>query len=252
MYKKLTILIILIINAVNLFAAEAENLLQQANQLYSKGEYAQAAEIYENILKTNEIAPELYYNLGNAYFKQNEIAKSILNYERALRLAPNYADARHNLTFAQQKLIDKIPDSSSFFLARWTEIVVNLFNSNTWLYASFGAFLFMLICIFFFIFGGKQLLRKSAFYIAFFSLLFSVVMLIFAGIEKKNMLNRNSAIVMNGAVTAKSSPDQSGTDLFVLHEGTKIVVVSTLNSWVEIRLTNGNVGWVEEWTIEKI
>lgn len=252
MYKKFTILIFLIINTVNLFAVETSSSLQEANQLYSKGEYGQAAEIYENILKTNGIAPELYYNLGNAYFKQDEIAKSILNYERALRLAPNYADARHNLAFAQQKLIDKIPDSSTFFLARWMENIVNHLDSNTWLFTSFALFLLTIICIFFFIFGGKQILRKSAFYIALLSLILSIVMLIFAGIEKKMILDQSSAIVMNGAVTAKSSPDKTGTDLFVLHAGTKIIVVSTLNSWSEIRLTNGNVGWVESWTIERI
>ena len=252
MNKKLIILFFLIINSINFVAAQAEESLAKANQFYAKGEYSQAAEIYENILKTNETAPELYYNLGNSYFKQDEIARAILNYERALRLAPNNADARHNLAFAQQKLIDNIADNGSFFLLRWLENVVNLLNSNTWFFGSFAFFLLALVLIFLFIFSGKHFLRKTSFYSAFLCLIISVIMLIFAGIQKKALLTRDAAIVMNGAVTVKSSPDKSGTDLFILHEGTKVFVLSTLNSWVEIRLTNGNVGWVEDKVIERI
>lgn len=252
MNKKLLILIILIINSISLVSAQTEKLLQQANELYEKGQYVQASEIYENILKANAIAPELYYNLGNAYFKQNKIAPAILNYERALRLAPNYVDARHNLAFVQQKVIDNIPEGNSFFLVVWIENVVNLLNSNTWLYVSFILFLLMLVFAFFFIFGRKRFLRKMSFYISLLCLLISAVTLVFAGIQKKSQLKHNAVIVMNSVVTVKSSPDKGGTDLFMLHEGAKLTVVSTLNSWIEIRLANGNVGWIESQTVERI
>ncbi|MCL1868283.1 MAG: tetratricopeptide repeat protein [Paludibacter sp.] len=252
MNKKIIILIFLTINSVNFIAAQRESSLQQANEFYEKGKYAQAEEIYQNILKTNETAPELYYNLGNACFKQDKLAHAILNYERALRLATNYADARHNLAFAQQKVIDNIPDSNSFFLINWIKAVINLLNSNNWFYLSFVLFVLTLVFVFFFIFGKKHFLRKTSFYIAFLCLIISVITLVFSGIQKKYLLTRNAAIVMNGAVTVKSSPDKSGTDLFVLHEGAKVLVVGVLNSWVEIRLANGNAGWVEEQTIERI
>ncbi|MDR1653257.1 MAG: tetratricopeptide repeat protein [Prevotellaceae bacterium] len=252
MPKKKSILLFLIINIFNFSAAQTETPLQQAKDLYAQGKYAQTVEIYENLLKTSEVAPELYYNLGNAYFKQNQIARAILNYERALRLAPNYADARHNLVFVQQKVVDNIPDYGSFFLVRWLENIVNLCNSNVWLYVSFALFLSSLIFAFVFIFGGKYRLRKTSFYIALLCFIISILTLFFANIQKNKILNRNAAIIMDAAVTVKSSPDKSGTDLFLLHEGTKIVVVDRLNYWVEIKLANGNTGWIEQHTIEII
>ena len=99
-------------------AAGEADLLQQANQLYSEGEYRQAADAYEQLLQEQGVAPELYYNLGNAYFKAGEVALSILNYERALRLNPRFDDARYNLQLAQERVIDNIPPAQVFFVKR--------------------------------------------------------------------------------------------------------------------------------------
>ena len=190
--------------------------VKQANDLYSKGNYSDAAKLYEKVLATEGVAPELYYNLGNAYYKLSETGKSILNYERAIRLAPTFEDAHVNLELAQLKVVDNIVQTPTFFLGRWIENLIKLLTSNQWIAVSFSVFI------------------------------------IFSDVRKDQMVNHREAIVMTGVVTVKSSPDKSGTDLFQLHEGTKVVVKSTLGKWTEIILGNGNIGWVEQDNIENI
>lgn len=122
--------------------------VKQANDLYKNGNYSDAAKSYENILSAEGVAPELYYNLGNAYYKSNEIGKSILNYERALRLSPMFDDARVNLELAQLKVVDNIVQAPTFFLGRWIENLMKLLTSNQWLIISFCVFMACLILAF--------------------------------------------------------------------------------------------------------
>lgn len=226
--------------------------LKTANDLYIKRNYEGAIKQYEAIIKSDGVAPELYYNLGNAYYKTNEVAHSILNYERALRLDPSFDDARYNLEIAQLKVVDNIVQAPTFFLGRWIDNLIKVLSSNQWLVVSLLLFLIGLSAVFVFVFGNTRFRRKFAFYagIVLFSVTF--VTLIFSGVRKKQMTSRNQAIIMSGAVTVKSSPDKSGTDLFQLHEGTKVAVKSTLGEWVEIKLGNGNIGWVKDENIERI
>jgi len=226
--------------------------ISQANQLYIKGNYSDAAKLYEKILSTQGVAPELYLNLGNAYYKSNEIGHSILNYERALRLTPMYDDARVNLELAQLKVVDNNIQNNTFFVGRWIENLIKILNSNQWFFISFSVFIVCLICSFIFIFGPTRVLRKFSFYVGFVLLIFSSITFVFSGIRKSQVVNHSEAIVMAGTVSVKSSPDKSGTDLFQLHEGTKVTIRSTLGNWTEIKLGNGNVGWVEQENIEKI
>lgn len=226
--------------------------VKMANDLYVKGNYTDAAKLYEKILTNEGVAPELYYNLGNAYFKCNEIGRSILNYERALRLAPGFDDARYNLELTQLKVIDNIVQTPSFFLGRWIENLVKLLTSNQWILISIMVFIFCLISAFLFLFGPTRRVRKTSFYIGFVFLGISIFTVIFSGVRKDQMINHNEAIVMTGVITVKSSPDKSGTDLFQLHEGTKVNIKSTFGKWTEIKLGNGSIGWVEDVNIEKI
>jgi tetratricopeptide (TPR) repeat protein len=223
-----------------------------ANELYAKGDYSNAAKQYEKILSNEGMAPEIYFNLGNAYYKSNEIGRSILNYERALRLSPSFDDARFNLELVQLKVVDNIVPTQTFFIGRWIQNLVKLLTSNQWLFFSVGVFIFCILFAFIFVFGPSRFLRKSSFYISTVLLGVSFFALIFSGIRKTQMCNHREAIVMSGVISVKSSPDKSGTDLFQLHEGAKVSIKSTLGQWTEIKLANGSVGWVEQVNIEKI
>ena len=209
--------------------AQSDSLLLKANELYANGEFALAAEQYEAVIVDNGVAPEIYYNLGNAYYKLNEVGRAILNYERALLLSPNYADAQHNLELTKLKIVDDIPQNEVFFLQRWIDNLIKVFSSNQWIYLSVGLFVICLVFALLFLFGASHGTRKTSFYVAFLLLLVSVVCFVFSGIQKNKVENRNEAVIMLGVVVVKSSPDKKGTDLFQLHEGTKVTVKSTLS-----------------------
>ena len=249
--KRIVLFLSIMLCFTSIVFAESATI-KQANNLYIKGNYTDAAKLYENIFSNEGVAAELYYNLGNAYYKSGETAKSILNYERALRLKPTFDDARFNLELAQSKVVDNIIQAPTFFLGRWIENLIKLLTSNQWLIISALLFLISLILVFLFVFATTLIVRKISFYIGTVLLTLCVAGAIFSGVRKAQLVSHNEAIVMSGVVSVKSSPDLSGTDLFQLHEGTKVTVKSTLGKWIEIKLGNGNVGWVEQENIEKI
>ena len=226
--------------------------LKQANGFYASSNYSDAAKLYESIIKEQGVSAELYFNLGNAYYKLGETGKAILNYERALRQSPTFDDARTNLELAQLKVVDNIVQAPSFFVGRWIENLIKLLTSNQWLILSFSLFVVCLILAFLFVFAPSLSIRKISFYIGVALLVSCFVSFVFSGIVKNQYVNHKEAIVMTGAVTVKSSPDQSGTDLFQLHEGTKVSIKSSLGKWLEIKLGNGNIGWIEQENIERI
>ncbi|MPM60811.1 hypothetical protein SDC9_107665 [bioreactor metagenome] len=249
--KKIVISLVMLVMMANL-ASAATASFALANKLYAQKKYTEAAEMYETILKNEGAAPELYYNMGNAYFKSNELAKAILNYERALRVAPGYDDAKFNLEFANQKIIDNVEMTDSFFLKKWINSLMKTLTSNGWFYTSVILFVVTLIAFLVFVFGGTRMLRKSFFYVAVICLLISVGSIVFSAIRKNQMESHREAIIMSGVVVIKGAPDKSGTDLYQLHEGTKITVIGILGDWYEVRLGNGNVGWVENDKVERI
>lgn len=249
--KRFALFITIILCSIVSLIAQKSNLAI-ANELYTEGKYAEAAKQYENVLVQQGTSAELYYNIGNSYYKSNELGLSILNYERALKLTPGFEDAKVNLELAQLKVVDNIVQSPTFFLGRWIISLIKIFNSNVWFFLSVSFFCLCLVFVFLFVFGNTRTVRKTSFYFSSVFICLFFVTLFFSGIRKKQMTNHNYAIVMTGVVTVKSSPDQSGTDLFQLHEGTKVKVESTLGEWVEIKLGNGSVGWVEDENIERI
>lgn len=219
---------------------------------YLKNDYISAVQIYESLLKDGE-SSELYYNLGNSYYKMGEIAKAILNYERGLLLNPGDADLRFNLNMAKSKTVDKVEDTPEIFLISWAKSLINLWSINTWAIVGIIFFLFFITCLYFFIFSKQVMIKKIGFFLGLFSLLLVIFANIFAGIQKKRILNRDYAIVMTPNVVVRSTPSESGTNLFVLHEGHKILIKdNSMKNWKEIRLNDGKVGWVPSSSIEVI
>lgn len=236
-------------------------LFAQANANYAEGNYAEAAEQYEQIIASssdslshNMLSSDyavLYYNLGNAYFKQGELSQSILAYERALRLKPTMKDAKHNLQFAQSRIVDNIQDTQSFFLSSWLKAVRNVLNQQAWIILSISLFVLALMGFFFFAFSRMIWLRKTAFYTSLVALLISICACANAGSLHKRDTQRAEAIITQGIVNAKASPDRSGTDLFTIHEGTKVRITDVIGDWCCIHVGN-NIGWMPLAHLERI
>lgn len=182
----------------------------------------------------------------------NETALAILNYERALRIRPHFDDAQNNLELARSKVIDNIIQTPDFFIKEWIDLLVRILQSDSWFYLSVILFIFSLLSVFLFLFSRSRSMRKSSFYAGVLLFSLCIVTFVFSGIRKKQMLNHDDAIIMTGVVVVKSSPDRSGTDLFQLHEGTKVKVKGSLGEWSEITIGNGDKGWLETGSIEII
>jgi len=228
------------------------DILTAAANAYSEGDFATAVSLYEQALQQNGASAKVYYNLGNAYYKAGKIAPSILNYERALLLDPGDGDARHNLNIARLKTVDKIEPVGEIFLSTWFRALQNLLSTGEWSTVGIVSFLLLIICLFLFFFTRRIALKKTGFYAGLAFLVLVIVANIFAYNEKRQLTDRRTAIVFSPTVTIKSSPDASGTDLFILHEGTKITLKRSSNGWREIETADGNIGWIQGEDIEVI
>ena len=224
----------------------------QADSAYQQEQYQQAAQIYEQLLKRGESA-DLYYNLGNAYYRMDDITHAVLAYERALLLSPGDADVRFNLQMARSKTIDKIVPESEMFFVTWYRSLVRMMSVDAWGRTAIVSLLCAMLLVLVYLFAQRIWLRKVGF---FGGILFLVVFLaanVFGFQLQQSLLHRTGAIIMHSAVPVKSTPSKNGTDLFILHEGTHVDIIDdTMRGWREIRVADGKSGWVELKEIEII
>ncbi|MCM0237928.1 tetratricopeptide repeat protein [Bacteroides fragilis] len=224
----------------------------EGDSAYIRNDFASAIQIYESLLRKGDAA-DVYYNLGNSYYKVNEIAKAILNYERALLLQPGNGDIRANLEIARSKTVDKVETVPEVFFVTWTKALINSMSVDAWAVCGVVSFLLLIVSLYFFIFSKQVVLKKVGFITGIVFLIVVVMTNVFAFKQKKELLNRDSAIIMNPSVTVRSTPSENGTSLFILHEGHKVDIKdSSMKDWKEIRLEDGKVGWVPVSSIEII
>lgn len=224
----------------------------EGNRAYIDGDYRKAIGCYTSILDRDRYSAKLYYNLANAYFKVGETGRAILYYNKALKIAPSNDDVRYNLAIAEAQTKDKIAVVPEFFLNRWMRGIRNSMSCTAWSVLSLAAFAAVFAFALLFLLSGRIALRKTGFYGAAASLLVFVATASFALAERRDMLQREQAIVMSSAISVKSSPDRSATDMFVLHEGTKVRIAAEIDGWYEIVIADGKKGWTESRNIEQI
>ncbi|WP_224488442.1 SH3 domain-containing protein [Robertkochia flava] len=226
--------------------AQNDQLFEEGNKLYNEGAYQEAIQRYKKISESGMHSPELYFNMGNAYYKINEIAPSILYYEKALVLDPEDEDVRVNLAYARNMTIDAIEEMPQTGISKLVNGIIGTLDYRMWSYLAIGAmFLFVTLFIAYY-FAYAQGRKRLLFAGSGVSLLLSLVCLLFAFQQRTLLSQRNPAIVFAQETTVKSEPNLGSEEIFRLHEGTKVFILDTLNNWKKIRLSDGKEGWLPE------
>lgn len=224
-----------------------------ADALYNKEQYEKAAKAYAEILETQGVAAEIYYNLGNCYYKLDNMPLAILNYERAYVLSPGDDDIRNNLTFARGKITDKIVPPSKMFFVTWWNDFTHLQSVNAWTMQAIVLFILSLLCLLVYFLSFNVRIRKIAFSLGIVLLIVVVLNNLAAYSQYSELKTHAAAIVMDSSVSVKSSPSQSSTDLFLIHEGSKVEILDqSMEQWYEIKLEEGKRGWIPANTVEMI
>ena len=249
-----SVLLLLIVGLAALLSPLSSNAQTkaEADSAYVRQHYQDAIRQYEALLKQGD-SPDLYYNLGNAYYRSDNYTRAILNYERALLLAPADDDIRHNLQLARQKTADKLSPSADFFLLTWYRSLVGMMSVDGWAVAALLVLALAVALFLVYLFSQRVALQKLGFFGALAMLVCFLLFNLFAWQQKQTLTHRTGAIVIASETSVKSTPAQNGTDLFRLHEGTKVEITDdSMAGWKEVRLPDGKEGWIAASAIEII
>lgn len=242
--KKIILYILFVATAFTGFANN-QTIIDSAEVCFSKGEYDKAINSYLQVIEGGSESSELYFNTGNAYYKSGQVTNAILYFERAQLLNPGDEDIKYNLELVNKHVVDKIEVLPAFFLNQWVNQARDVFSSDSWAVLSMVCFVSFLLLFLLFFFSRQVFVKKLSFWVGVVVLVISLTSFIFSYQQKQEVLNHNTAIIYTPSITIKSSPDASGTDIFLLHEGTKVTVVDTVGEWREIKLSDGNEGWLK-------
>ncbi|MDR2039757.1 MAG: tetratricopeptide repeat protein [Bacteroidales bacterium] len=250
--KKIFIIILTIVLPVLSYASDRDSILSQAGRWYQQNEFTKAIEQYQLLVNSGWSSAALYYNMGNAYFKNHDIKSAILYYERAKRLAPNDEDIDFNLQLSRSLIFDKVEAVPELFLITWGKAIRDIFTVKTWSWLSIGCFVMTLVFGLLFLFIRNYRIRQLSFSLGVFCILLCVGSYTFGYLQKSNIKRTDEAIVFTPSVTIKSSPDDSGNNLFILHEGIKVRIEEQAGEWCEVRIADGNKGWMRVKDLEII
>ncbi|GIZ07808.1 tetratricopeptide repeat protein [Flavobacterium sp. UMI-01] len=246
--KNIFYIIVLVITQITL----AQGNFEKGNDLYQKGKYKEAIAAYESILQNKQQSAEVYFNLGNCYYKLNQVAPAIYNYEKALVLHPENEDVLNNLKFAQKKTIDEIKEVPKVGFAKLLRDFTGIYHYNTWAWMAVVFATVFLLCFLGYYFSQITLTKRAYFYGMFFFLLAVLVSVSAALFEKSHFENEKPAIVFAAIAEVYSEPQKASTTAMVLHEGTKVYVMETVSNWKKIQLTDGTEGWIESRAIKEV
>jgi len=234
------------------WASTPTALLDSATTAYSKGNFQKASEYYEGLIALGYESPEVYFNLGNAYYKLDNIGMSVLNYERAKKLSPQDEDINFNLKLANQHTIDKIETAPKLFLEEWWDNLKSMHSEKTWGIRSIVCFVLFFFFLGIFITSGKLINKQFGFWLGLLFFVFSVISFSVSKSRYNDIINKNSAVILSSSAEIKNSPNITGTKLFILHEGTKVSAREINGEWVRIELSTDKAGWVKRSSLEFI
>jgi len=233
-------------------SAAVKDSVSAANQLYNTAKYQDAIRKYQYVISQGFESSELYFNLGNAFYKLGNATYAILNYERARKLAPNDDDVRYNLELARTLIVDNVVSLPDGGFLRWMKQMISSKSINFW-----GIFSIITFFSFLFLFGLFLLSRtfsvkRLAFWFSVAAISVSAITFTFGSTMKSKLVNHKSAVITDRSVKVKASPSETGTELFIVHEGVTVQLTDKLGDWVNISLPDGNKGWVKEESMIRI
>jgi tetratricopeptide (TPR) repeat protein len=231
---------------------QSNALFEKANAAYNNGNYPEAVSRYNEVLKNGEESAELYFNLANAHYKLNHIGESIYNYEKALLLDPGDKSIKNNLGFAQNMVIDDIKEVPKSGLSNFINNMISVFSFNGWAWIAIVGIAVFAILFLLYYFSIASKLKRVFFTVSITALIIAFISLIF-GFHLKNVTQNNTfAIVFSEEVPVRNEPNLRGNELFLLHEGTKVKVLSTFQDWIKLELANGSTGWMQTSEVKKL
>jgi tetratricopeptide (TPR) repeat protein len=245
-------LVVMLLSHFNSFAQDPQSLMNTANQAYNEGLYDSALNVYSLIENKKLESATLYYNMGNAYFKNNDLSSAILYYEKAKKLAPNDEDIDYNLGIANSLIVDKIEKVPVLFYKHWWNYFYNLFNVDTWTIISILSWLVLLFFIGVFALTHSRSVKKLSFYLGVLFLFLTIGTFGLASQKYYFGKEHKDAIIFTPTITVKSSPTLNAVDLFVVHEGTKVRILDHVQNWVKIKIPDGSIGWLPEESLRTI
>lgn len=232
--------------------ASAATTKQAADAEYLKGNYQAAIKGYKEILKEG-VSADIYYNLGNAYYRTDNITQAVLAYERAYKLSPGDKDIRFNLQFVRSKTIDKITPQSEMFFVTWYNTLVNYTSSDTWAIVSIVSFILSLVMLSFYLFGANSIMIRGGFYVSMICIMLFLSTLFLTWQQKQQADNHDGAIIVAPSVTVKNTPSATSSNSMILHEGTRVDINDrSIKGWIGVCLTDGREGWLHQSDIEEI
>lgn len=248
--KKIFFLFLLISNIC--WSQTSDELFTNANNFYKEGKYQEAIELYNKIEANNEVSSELYYNLGNCYYKLNKVAPTIYNYEKALKINPLNLDAQNNLIFAKRLTLDRIEELPKTLLQKFNQNYLQKLTYNEW--AIVAVAFSILASLLFLMFYFAELPKKKRLFFVLsmlsFLLLITTVAITYNQFSKSK--NTIEAIIFSEEIEIKNAPTENSNDVFTLHEGTKVFVLDTVDNWKKIKLADGKIGWTESTYLKEI
>ena len=249
---KITALVLLFFIPMILLADGARTLFEQANDAYEKEDYDSTISLLDSLLSVGLESPELYYNLGNAWFKKSEMPKAILFYEKAKKLDPSNVDINYNLELANTKIADRIEPIPEFFLKKWWRSTLLFLNESQWMFVNVISYSILMVFVIIFFISKSKSIKQSSFFIGMILLTISLITGLMGYQSNQIIHTHNTAIVFTPTINVKSSPNENANTIFVIHQGTKVELVDQLKSWYRIKLANGSVGWMKDIDFEKI